>query len=247
MKAIIRCTINCFGASEAQVAARIEDLTAPGREPTVTIAADQAIIRVGIMARGDDSRSARTIVEAQAKEIRDRLGKLVFGQDEQTLSEAVAGLLVQSGNTVATAESCTGGLLAKRLTDVPGSSAYFYAGFVTYADQAKVSLLQVPETLIERFGAVSQEVAASMAQGCHRTTGAAFGLSVTGIAGPGGGSVEKPIGLVYIGLADADGCQVQRCQLGEHFDRRTIRDRSCKVALNVLRLRLMEKAVADRP
>lgn len=238
-------TINCFGAGEANIAGQIEDLMAAGRHPLVGITADEAVIRVRIIARGTDPDAAQTLAETDVREVRNRLGKLVFGQGEQTLQESVARLLSKGTTTVATAESCTGGLLAKWLTDVPGSSAYFVGGLVAYANQTKIAQLGVPAELIDRNGAVSQEVAAAMAQGCRRTIGTDFALSTTGIAGPAGGSAEKPVGLVYVGMADEHKCTVRQCLLGGHLDRESIRDRSCKVALNMLRLRLMELQGTD--
>ena len=154
--------------------------------------------------------------------------------------ELVGGLLLERGKTVSTAESCTGGLLAKRLTDVPGSSGYFLRGYTTYSNEAKIELLGVPAELIERHGAVSEPVADAMAIGCRNAGGTDFAISITGIAGPGGGCPPgKPIGLVFIGLADAEGVKVKRALMGEHLTRREIRDRACKSALNLLRLALL--------
>jgi nicotinamide-nucleotide amidase len=151
-----------------------------------------------------------------------------------------ADLLRRHGWTIATAESCTGGLLAKRLTDIPGSSAYFLRGYVTYSNQAKSDLLQVAPEMIASHGAVSEPVARAMATGCRSVVGADFALSVTGIAGPNGGKPpEKPVGLVYLGLADGKGVEVKRLLLGDHLSRAEIRDRACSAALNILRLRLL--------
>jgi len=237
--AIVVRTICCFGATEANIGGQIEDLMAIGREPVVGITASEGVIRVRIVARGRDAASAAAMAEADAVEVRRRLGRLVFGEGDCTLQEAVADLLLASGLSVATAESCTGGLLAKCLTDVPGSSGYFWGGFVTYANEAKVAQLGVPRGLIDQYGAVSQEVADAMARGCRRAIGAEVGISITGIAGPSGGTAEKPVGLVYLGLADEERCVVERRLMGEHLERASIRDRACKVALNMLRQKLM--------
>jgi len=179
-------------------------------------------------------------LKADVDEVRSRLGTIVFGQDDETLESVVARLLVKQHKTIATAESCTGGLLAKRLTDIPGSSSYFLRGYVPYADAAKFEIVGVPGELISRHGAVSEPVAEAMAIGCRRAAGSDYALSITGIAGPSGGSPpEKPIGLVYIGLAHAAGVETLRVLCGEHLTRGEIRDRSCKTALNLLRLRLL--------
>lgn len=164
---------------------------------------------------------------------------MVFGEGDDSLEAVVARLLTQQGQTIATAESCTGGLLAKRLTDVPGSSAYFLRGYVTYSNEAKTELVNVASELIAVEGAVSEPVARAMASGCRTAAGSDFALSITGIAGPTGGSPpDKPVGLVYIGLADSDGVEVKRFLFGEHLARDEIRDRSCKMALNLLRIRI---------
>jgi nicotinamide-nucleotide amidase len=149
-------------------------------------------------------------------------------------------MLRESGLTIATAESCTGGLLAKRLTDNPGSSRYFLRGYVTYTDESKMELLGVAEQLLRTHGAVSEAVASAMALGCRKQAGADYALSITGIAGPTGAvPPEKPVGLVYIALAHDSGVEVTRHLFGEHLTRAEIRDRSCKTALNLMRLHML--------
>ncbi len=238
--AIVTRTIRCFGASEANVGEQLADLMTPGREPGIGITAEGGVLSLHITARGDHPDDAATLADQHARIVRRRLGHLVFGQGDQTLQQAVAELLLDRGHTVATAESCTGGLLAKRLTDVPGSSAYFLGGFVTYHNDFKIRFLDLPPELIARHGAVSQQVAQVMADRCRQITAAEFSLSTTGIAGPTGGSDEKPVGLVYVGFARPDETVVHRFTFGSHQDRQTIRDRFCKVALNILRLHLTD-------
>jgi nicotinamide-nucleotide amidase len=151
-----------------------------------------------------------TLTEAQEnlaqaqKEITARLGKYIFSYGEETLEEIVAGLLKEKKLTISVAESCTGGLIASRLTDVAGSSEYLERAVVTYSNAAKISLLSVPAQIIEEHGAVSEETARLMAAGVRRMAGTDLGLSSTGIAGPGGGSESKPVGTVYLALCDAD-------------------------------------------
>lgn len=238
-EAIITRTMHCFGAAEARIAEIIDDLMAPGRQPVVGITAAEAVISIRVMARGRDPGEAEATAEVDATTIRQRLGILVFGQADETLESVVGSLLRQQGATVATAESCTGGLLAKRFTDVPGSSAYFLGGTVPYSDALKTAILGVPRDRIEATGAVSAEIAASMADRCRSLTGATYALATTGIAGPSGGTTEKPVGLVYIGLADARRSRVRRFLVGDHLSRLSVRDRTCDVALNVLRLQLL--------
>jgi nicotinamide-nucleotide amidase len=157
----------------------------------------------------------------------------------------VAELLKKHKRTVATAESCTGGLIAKLLTDIPGSSEYFIEGVVAYANEAKTRLLGVPAQVIAEHGAVSRQVAVAMAMGCRAKSGADFALSTTGIAGPGGGTPDKPVGLVYVGLADLHGCRVEELRLDPALSRDEIRQQSAEHALQILRAELL--SVTGRP
>ncbi|UCF33948.1 MAG: competence/damage-inducible protein A [Phycisphaerales bacterium] len=239
-QAIRIANVLCYGMSEARIGELLEDLMASGRNPSVGTTAKDAIITIRMVARAADPPGAQRLLDADVAEVRSRLGKVVFGRGDGTLQAAVAELLVEKRLTVGTAESCTGGLVAKRLTDIPGSSAYFLQGFVTYSNQAKTDRLGVPAEMIEREGAVSEAVAHAMAEGCRKVTGADVAISVTGIAGPSGGTAEKPVGLVYIGLADDRGITVKRFLFGEQLLRREIRDRTAKTALNFLRIHLLQ-------
>ncbi|MFQ5590821.1 MAG: competence/damage-inducible protein A [Phycisphaerae bacterium] len=233
--------LQCYGISEARLGEILGDLMGEGGIASVGTTASEAVITVHIHARGKNETEAASRLADIASQIRNRLGRVVFGQGEETLQQSVAGLLLREGRTVATAESCTGGLLAKQMTDVPGSSAYFRQGVIAYANEAKVDLLKVDAALIERCGAVSEDVARAMASQCRLRAGTDYALSITGIAGPSGGATpDKPVGLVYIGLAEAGGVEVRRFLFGEHLTRCEIRDRACKTALNVLRLRLLD-------
>jgi nicotinamide-nucleotide amidase len=243
---ILASTIYCYGAGESDIGERIRDLMARDRNPTVGTTAQQTVIGVRIHAHGRTRAEAQALLDRDRAEVRERLGVLVFGENDDRLATAVGALLTQHGHTISTAESCTGGLLAGRLTDIPGSSAYFLQGVVTYSNAAKAALLGVPAELIAGHGAVSKEVAEAMATGCRRMSGSDNAVSITGIAGPDGGTPEKPVGLVYIGLADADGCDVTEHRLGEALTRDEVRDRTTKVALNRLRLRLIKLAAAGR-
>src|SRR6185369_2523772 len=151
------------------------------------------------------SGADRSVVAAAAAEMASRLGPDVFGADDATLPSVVGALLLERGETVATAESCTAGLLAAALTDVPGSSAWYRGGIVVYADDLKVALLGVPEAMLREHGAVSEPVAVAMARGARERAGATYGIGITGIAGPGGGTGEKPVGLVHLAVAGSGG------------------------------------------
>ncbi len=238
-------TIWCYGAGESEIGERIRDLMQRGQNPTVGTTAQQTVIGVRIGAHGRSPAAAQELLDRAVREVRSRLGELVFGEEEATLQSAVAALLQVQHRTVSTAESCTGGLLAKRLTDVPGSSAYFIGGVVTYSNQEKMRLLGVSEDLLRQHGAVSEPVAQAMAVACRERSGTDYAISITGIAGPTGGTPDKPIGLVYIGVADRRGCTVTAHRLGDSLTREEIRDRTCKIALNRLRLALRQAAGAD--
>lgn len=148
------------------------------------------------------------------------------------LDRKVAGLLRDAGVTLSVAESCSGGLIAKRLTDIPGSSGYFLLGVVSYANSAKEHVLKVPQALLERHGAVSSEVALAMAEGVRTLSGSDIGLATTGIAGPEGGSAEKPVGTVFIAIASPDGCVVLRYRF--EGGRKMVREATAETALSLL-------------
>jgi nicotinamide-nucleotide amidase len=235
---LVATVLHCFGAGESDIGAKIADLMHRGRNPTVGTTAKQGVIGVRIHSRGRSAEEARELLEQTEAEIRGRLRWLIYGRDEETLALVVGRSLAQAGKTVCTAESCTGGLIAKMLTDVPGSSRYFLDSVVSYSNAAKTRLLGVPPGLIEQHGAVSEPVARAMADGCRRAGGSDYAISVTGIAGPDGGTVEKPVGLVYIGLAGTAGCEVTRHLFGQFLDRTDIRERVACTALNRLRRQL---------
>jgi nicotinamide-nucleotide amidase len=240
---IVQRTLRTIAMPEAQVGELIADLMKRGRNPTVGTSAADLIISIRINAGGKSSDEACRLADADAAEIRSRLKHVVFGEGEQTIQGAVADLLRARKLTVSTAESCTGGLIAKRLTDISGSSEYYVQGFVTYANESKSRLLGVPAELIKTHGAVSAEVARAMAESCQRMAATDYALSATGIAGPTGGSSEKPVGLMYVGLASKKDVVVKELRLGETLSREQIRDRAVKIALNLLRLELLGQSV----
>ena len=241
-QAVIRQhVLHTFGLSEADLGQKLADLMTRGRNPTVGTSAADLVITLRINGHGATPDAADGLVETDVTEIRRRLGRHVFGDGSDTLAHAVGLLLGDQGETVAVAESCTAGLLAKRLTDVAGASAYFLEGMVVYANASKQRMLDVPGELIEAHGAVSKEVAESMAANCRRISGARYALSATGIAGPAGGSPAKPVGLVYLGLASPESVQVKELRLGATLTREQVRDRTVKIALNMLRLELLRR------
>jgi nicotinamide-nucleotide amidase len=177
------------------------------------------------------------VLEELTGRVKEVLGASVYTEGEQSLEAVTGALLREKGKTLATAESCTGGFLGKMLTDISGSSDYYRGGMITYSNQAKSEWLGVDAGLIEKHGAVSPEVARAMAERVRLVAGTDFGLSTTGIAGPTGGSTEKPVGLVYIGIADENGSEARRLQLPG--DREIVRLRSSRIAIDWLRRRLL--------
>jgi nicotinamide-nucleotide amidase len=177
--------------------------------------------------------------------VRRRHPDTLFSEDGSTVDEQVAALLRSSASTLATAESCTGGLLAARITELPGSSDYFLGGLVVYANEAKVALAGVPPELIERHGAVSGEVALALAEGARARLEATVGVGVTGIAGPGGGSAEKPVGTVWLSVAGA-GAEPLTRSVHLPGGRGAIRDRATTVAMHMLRRALSEQLLHPR-
>ncbi len=227
--------IRVFGLGESAAAEKLADL--PWRGTDIEIGTRASLEELTIILRGPaTAEGARRLDEIQARVI-DALGDRVFGIDGPALPEIVGDMLRERGLAVAAAESCTGGLVGKRFTDVPGSSDYFLGGVTAYSNDVKTSLLRVPADLLAEHGAVSAEVAGAMAEGARHLMGSDCALSTTGVAGPGGGSDEKPVGLIFIGSVVDGVTEVERLRL---FGRRDqIRERAALAALDLLRRRLL--------
>lgn len=229
--------LNLFGKGESDIEALALDLTARGREPEVGITASEATISFRIAATRETEEQARAAVLPTAQLIRERFGELVLGEGDVDVAQALVIALEQADWTIASAESCTGGLISALLTAIPGVSRSYLGGITAYSNQAKVDMLGVPKALIKAHGAVSPEVAAAMAMGAQHRFDADIAISSTGVAGPGGGSVEKPVGLVYLGLATrAGGVRTKKLELGPEQPRDVIQKRAAKHALNWARL-----------
>lgn len=223
------------GLGESSVEEKVKHLL-KSTNPTVAPLASVGEVHLRITAKAASAEQACAMLDDMDRRVLEALGDVVFGRDDETLEEVVVNSLIGRSLTLALAESCTGGLIANRITDVPGCSAAFLAGVVSYSNEAKREILGVPEELLVRHGAVSEEVARAMAEGVRQKTGADIGISVTGIAGPGGGTPEKPVGLVYIALANAKGTIAQRHRfMGSRND---IKRRTSQTALEMLRLSL---------
>ncbi len=240
-RTILTETLHTFGAGESTVAEKLGDLMRRDNNPTVGTTVSGGIVSVRIRSDFPTPGPARLHLNRVEKTAAERLGPLIFGHGPTTLQEAVGRLLKQAGRTVATAESCTGGLVARLLTDIPGASAYYRGGWVVYSDALKQHELDIPASVLAAHGAVSEETVRLLALNAMRKSDADYALAVSGIAGPDGGSDEKPVGTVWIALA-AGGSSAARTTT-EHFqlpgDRDMVRDRAAKAALNMLRLRLL--------
>ena len=230
-----------FGIGESALAEKFADLL-EGSNPTVAPYAGHGECRLRVTAKSHDLESAKTLAQPIVANIRERSGSFCYGTDSDTLQSVVGDLLKQQHLTISTAESCTGGLVSKRLTDTAGSSEYVSLNVVTYSNQAKQKMLDVDEDILTKHGAVSPECARAMADGVRRLSGADIGIGVTGVAGPGGGTEEKPVGLVYLGLSAGDAYIERKLTLPARIGRKEIRHRTANEALNMVRLYLLERA-----
>src|SRR5438552_731177 len=225
------------GLGESAVDEKIAPIYTKFENPQTTILFNSSEIEIHLRAHGRTEADADALLDDLSLKIEKELGNSVFSFRGETMEEVVGRRLAITGFTLAVAESCTGGLVAQRLTSVPGSSQYFTEGLVTYSNESKTRLLGVDKKLIREHGAVSKEVARDMARGVRHRARTDFGLAVTGIAGPDGGTEEKPVGLVYIALADDAHTEHKRFVLPG--DRELIRWRASQAALDMLRRRLI--------
>ncbi len=238
---ILHKLVHIYGKGESDIAAEVSDIMHRKGAVTVGITVTAGKISLRITSRADDEKTAQAQADKTADEIRRRLGELVFGQDEETMASVVGNLLVKNSQTLATAESCTGGLIGELITSVAGSSEYYLGGIISYSNQLKIDQLGVPKKLLIEHGAVSQQVAQAMVKGCKERLGSDWAIAITGIAGPIGGTEEKPVGLVYIALAGPETVKVHRHIFPGTRD--IVRLRSAMSALNYLRLELLKFSV----
>lgn len=230
--------LDTIGLPESEVDRRLAGVASPGGNPRLSLMVRDAIVTARFFARGRTAGEARRALRSALGPARRALGAHVFGEDGMDVSDAVAALLLRRRLTLSIAESCTGGLIGHLLTRVPGVSAALLEDVVTYANASKVKRLGVSAALIRRRGAVSAEVAAAMAEGSQRTSGADAALAVTGIAGPGGGTAAKPVGLVYVAARFRGATTVRELRLPG--DRAMVQARAARLALDHLRRRILE-------
>jgi nicotinamide-nucleotide amidase len=222
---------------ESQVDARVAPIYKTYTDVATTILAGGGEIQLHLRCRKDSQAEAEARVEELAEKIEDEMGDAIFSRKGETIEQIVSYLLQMRGMTLAAAESCTGGMLAERITSLSGSSRYFLGGAVVYSNELKTQFANVPKSLIDRHGAVSREVAAAMAEGIRKRCVASYGIGITGVAGPTGGTEQKPVGLVYIALAGEEGTQiVERNFPG---DRQRVRQFSTQQALEMVRRALL--------
>ncbi|MFK8183522.1 MAG: competence/damage-inducible protein A [Phormidesmis sp.] len=230
-------TLKFFGIGEEVLASRVSAYLEQDN-PTVAPYAGDGDVKLRISAFAGSVETANALIEPVAKDIQTLGGTFYYGKDGDDLASVVGQKLAAKAQTLSVAESCTGGSLGGMITATPGSSRYFWGGIISYDNRIKENILGVDATVLASKGAVSAEVAAMMAEGVRDRLGTDYGISITGIAGPGGGSDEKPVGLVYIGLASPEGTTTYKKLFGIDRGRALIRQRSALSALNILRLRL---------
>ncbi len=233
---LVQRKINTFGLGESAIEEKLLDLTKRGHVPEVGITVSDAVVSLRILARAPSLAEAQAQIAPVERTVRERLGSLVFGLDEEELQGTVAELLATKRQSLATAEGVTAGLVAERLGSVPGISAWFRGGIVAYDNRLKVELLAVPQSLIETYGAVSAEVAEAMAVGCRTRLGTDLAVSTVGVAGPHDLNADCPVGLVFVGLAWSGGATSTRFSWTGSRDE--VRRRTAKLALNRVRLHL---------
>ena len=227
-----------WGVGESALAEQVADLLA-SENPTVAPYAGAGEVKLRITARATNLPAAEALLQPVEQELRQRTRDACFGSDADSLASVVLALLRQRGQTLAVAESCTGGGIGAALAAVPGASDGFLGGVIAYANAVKQTVLGVPAELLERHGAVSDAVALAMAQGARQLTGATWAIAVTGVAGPGGGTAEKPVGLVHIAIAGPGGSYSEGVRFGALRGRDWIQTLTAGEALNRLRLQLL--------
>lgn len=241
---ILSRSIKLFGLPEADIGEKVSDLMT-GINPTVGILANQQGIKLRITAKGRDKLACKSIIQPVEHKIHSRLSEYIWGYDEDTPESTIANLLTESGKTLATAESCTGGMVSGRIVNIEGSSRFYRGGVVSYSNDLKESILGVSKKIIITHGAVSEETAKAMAIGATKKCKSDFALAITGIAGPTGGTDEKPVGTICFGFAYHDGEDLHVDSLiqhiGKHLSREIIRERATTIGLLKLREFILDK------
>ncbi len=237
---IVQKTIRTIGIMEAAIFEKVSGLIEENPQIKIAFLPGYKGVDIRFTAKSGSEEKARQAIDDMVGKFQSRIGKYIFGYDDDELPAVIGALLKERKLTLAVAESCTAGLIGKLLTDVPGSSEYFLGGIIAYANKIKTNVLNVPENIINDHGAVSAQTAVAMAKGVRALTDSAIGLSITGIAGPSGGTESKPVGLTYVGLCDSQDTIVEEFRYGT--DRERNRLRAAYSALNLVRKRLLKSA-----
>ncbi len=225
------------GIPESYIFERLGNMDELLKGSTMAFLPSQFGVKLRITVDGDSSESVQEKLSHIEQQIRAKIGQYIYGTENDTLEAIVGKLLSERDLRIAVAESCTGGLISSRITDVPGSSTYFERGIITYSNGAKVEHLKIDEDMIDQYGAVSMEVARLMAEGVKAVSSTDIGLAVSGIMGPGGATFDKPVGLVYIGYCDNKICTAHEFRFGD--GRIMNKERTSQAALDMLRRRLL--------
>jgi len=237
-KFVLHRTLKTTGITESMLASRLGDIERLLRGDRLAFLPSTTGVRLRITAVGTDRADCEQRIASIEQQIRTNAEKFIYGIDDEELEEIVGRLLARAHRTIGVAESCTGGMIAHKLTNVSGSSDYFERGVVAYSNKSKTDLLHVPSELIAAHGAVSKEVAEAMAHGIRTEAGTDIGVSTTGIAGPTGGTIDKPVGLVWIGYADARMSTALKFQFGG--SRLGIKERAAQAAMELVRRMLLK-------
>ncbi|MEG1003661.1 MAG: competence/damage-inducible protein A [Clostridium sp.] len=234
---IVSEIIRVFGIGESEAENRLQDLIDNGVNPTIAPYAKEGEVTFRITAKGNSEEETKKLIKPLKDEVYKRFGNLIYNIGDTSIQETVSQILVNKNMTIGVAESCTGGLLSAKLIEYAGISSVFLEGAVTYSNEAKIRTLKVKKETLDKFGAVSEETASEMAEGIAKRAGARIGVSTTGIAGPGGGTLDKPVGLVYIGIYIDGNVKVERHVFAG--DRNSVRNKACMTALNMIRKSLL--------
>ncbi|MGL5348362.1 MAG: competence/damage-inducible protein A [Peptostreptococcaceae bacterium] len=231
-------TIRTFGIGESSLENKISDIIENQTNPTIAPYVGNMEVRLRVMAKAKSEKEGRMLIEPVVSQIEDRVGEYIYGKGDTSIEEVVGKILVENKLTISTAESCTGGLVSATLINYPGISSVFVEGCITYSNESKINRLGVKKETLDKYGAVSEQTAKEMAEGIAKNFNTNIGLATTGIAGPQGGTSEKPVGLVYIGICINGNTTVK--QFIFNGDRQAIRARATKNILNELRLKLQK-------
>ncbi|KJU71648.1 competence/damage-inducible protein A [Clostridium baratii] len=234
---IVSEVLRVFGIGESEAENKLQDLIDNGKNPTIAPYAKEGEVTFRITAKGKDEEEARKLIKPLKEEVYNRLGNLIYNTGDVSIQETVGEMLVNKNMTIGVSESCTGGLVSAKLIEYAGISSVFLEGAVTYSNEAKMRTLNVKKDTLEKFGAVSEETAREMAEGIAKRCGSRIGVSTTGIAGPGGGTEEKPVGLVYIGVCIDGVTKVERHVFSGN--RSAVRNKASMTALNIVRKSLL--------